>query len=117
MERHSFYHSFGQFARNSLETVSFHKISTPGNQVKLRYFRQCDAHTLEIIIKNNFMAESSRKALHTSQFNLKCSLYQNSFIKSFHRVFKRVNQIIVNYVFYPCLFFTLPVFGVSFSIL
>ena len=32
-----FPHSFGRF----VETVSFRKVSTPGNQVKLRYFSQC----------------------------------------------------------------------------
>ena len=35
-----FSHSFGRIARNYAETVPFHKISTPGNQVKLRYFLQ-----------------------------------------------------------------------------
>ena len=30
--------SFGRFAGNSVETVRFQKISTPRNQVKLRYF-------------------------------------------------------------------------------
>ena len=33
-------HSFGGIARNYAETVSFRKISTPGNQVKLPYFSQ-----------------------------------------------------------------------------
>ena len=33
--------SFGRFARNFAETLSFRKISTPGNQVKLWYFLQC----------------------------------------------------------------------------
>ena len=33
-------HSFRRFARNCAETVSFHKISTLGNWVKLRYFAQ-----------------------------------------------------------------------------
>ena len=36
-----FPHSFGWFARNDAETVPLRKISTPGNQVKLRYFSQC----------------------------------------------------------------------------
>ena len=31
-----------QFARNYAKTVPFRKISTPGSQVKLRYFSQCD---------------------------------------------------------------------------
>ena len=31
-----FSQSFGRIARNSVETVGFHKISTPGNYVKLR---------------------------------------------------------------------------------
>ena len=30
-----------RFARNTAETVSFHKIHTPGNLVKLQYFTQC----------------------------------------------------------------------------
>ena len=33
--------SFGRFARNYAKTVPFRKISTPENQVKLRYFSQC----------------------------------------------------------------------------
>ena len=32
--------SFGRIARNYAETVPFHKIFTPGNQMKLRYFIQ-----------------------------------------------------------------------------
>ena len=32
--------SFWRFAQNFSETVPFHKISTPGNYVKLRYFTQ-----------------------------------------------------------------------------
>ena len=36
-----FLHSFKQISRDYRETVSFCKISTPGNQVKLRYFSQC----------------------------------------------------------------------------
>ena len=35
-----FPHSFGRIARNYAETMTFRKISTPGNQVKLRYFSQ-----------------------------------------------------------------------------
>ena len=35
-----FPHSFRRFAHNYAETVPFRKISTPGNQVKLRYFLQ-----------------------------------------------------------------------------
>ena len=38
------YHNFTlphfTFARNSAETVPFHKIHAPGNLVKLRYFTQ-----------------------------------------------------------------------------
>ena len=33
--------NFGRFDVNSEETVRFHKISTPGNWVKLRYIMQC----------------------------------------------------------------------------
>ena len=33
-----FSHSFERIARNYAETVPFHKNSTPGNEVKLRYF-------------------------------------------------------------------------------
>ena len=35
-----FLDSLGRFTRNYLDTVPFHKISTPGNWVKLRYFTQ-----------------------------------------------------------------------------
>ena len=38
--KEQFPHSFGRIARNYAETVPFRKISTPGNQVKLRYFSQ-----------------------------------------------------------------------------
>ena len=37
-----FPHSFRQIARKYAENVPFCKTSTPGNQVKLRYFSQCD---------------------------------------------------------------------------
>ena len=33
-----------------LETVPFHKISTPGNQMKLRYFTQCGKKAMLIMI-------------------------------------------------------------------
>ena len=33
--------SFGRFAQNFAETLPFHKISIPGNQVKIWYFSQC----------------------------------------------------------------------------
>ena len=36
-----FPHSLGRITRNYAETLPFHKISTPGNWVKLRYFLQC----------------------------------------------------------------------------
>ena len=36
-----FTHSFWRFAQNYAETVPFHKISKPENEVKLRYFSQC----------------------------------------------------------------------------
>ena len=39
--RAQFPYSFGWFARNYVETVPFCKISTPRNQVKLRYFLRC----------------------------------------------------------------------------
>ena len=35
-----FPHSFGWFTQNCEETVPFHKISTPWNKMKLRYFTQ-----------------------------------------------------------------------------
>ena len=35
-----FLHGFGRLARNYAETLPFNKISTPENQVKLRYFLQ-----------------------------------------------------------------------------
>ena len=38
--KEQFSYSFGRFARSYAETVPFHKIATPGNQVKLRYFQQ-----------------------------------------------------------------------------
>ena len=39
-----FPNTFGQIARNYPETLPFHKISAPGNQMKLRYF--CNIHCL-----------------------------------------------------------------------
>ena len=44
-----FPHSFRRFAQNYAETVPFRKISTPGNQVKLRYFSQC------VLIRASFL--------------------------------------------------------------
>ena len=35
-----FLHNFARFARNCAETAPSHKISTPGNLVRLRYFSQ-----------------------------------------------------------------------------
>ena len=35
-------HSFGRMARNYAETMPFHKTSTPGKNVKFRYFTQCE---------------------------------------------------------------------------
>ena len=37
---------FPHIARNYAETVPFHKIFTPGNQVKLRYFSKCTLNKL-----------------------------------------------------------------------
>ena len=37
-----FRNSFGQIAWNCAETVPFHKISVPGNEMKLQYFSQCN---------------------------------------------------------------------------
>ena len=45
-----FPHSFGQYARNYAETMSFRKISTPGNQVKLRYVSQCYSYLIEKLL-------------------------------------------------------------------
>ena len=39
--KEQFLHSFGWITRNYVKTVPFHKVSTPGNLVKLRYFSQC----------------------------------------------------------------------------
>ena len=44
-----FPHSYGRFVRNYAETLPFHKISTPENQVKSRYFWQCTV-TITIMI-------------------------------------------------------------------
>ena len=41
-----FPHSFGRFAGNYAEIMPFRKISTPGNQVKLRYFLQWNGSIL-----------------------------------------------------------------------
>ena len=41
-----------RFARNYAETVPFHKISTPGNKVKLRYLAQWMEHIINSEINN-----------------------------------------------------------------
>ena len=43
-------HSFGRIAWNYTETVLFRKIFTPGDQVKLWYFRQCHTHSHKYLI-------------------------------------------------------------------
>ena len=47
--------SFRRFTRNSTETLLFCKFSTPGNQVKIRYFTKCNVfnstqHILHILL-------------------------------------------------------------------
>ena len=39
-----------RISRNYTETVTFHKISTPGNKVKLRYYTQCLCSYIPILI-------------------------------------------------------------------
>ena len=46
-EKAQFRHSSERFARNYPEIVPLHKIPTPGNQVKLRYFTQCTVNGLQ----------------------------------------------------------------------
>ena len=48
MERYSFHIVSGdsRFAQNYAKTVPFHKISTPGDSVKLRYFSQWVIETM-----------------------------------------------------------------------
>ena len=53
----SFFGKLGMLALKSAETVSFHKIATPGNQVKLWCFMQCHCN------KNTFI-------FHTCIYNL-----------------------------------------------
>ena len=43
-----------QLTRNYAETVLFHKISTPGNSVKLRYFSQCYSSCKTLSINYNW---------------------------------------------------------------
>ena len=43
-----FLQSFGRFPRNFTKTVSFHKNSMPGNQVKIQYFMQCSHRKIAI---------------------------------------------------------------------
>ena len=47
-----FPYSFGRIARNCAETVPLRKISTPGNQVKLRYFSQCKCKKIIVHQRN-----------------------------------------------------------------
>ena len=49
-----FLHSFGRFARNYAETVRFHKIFTPRNQVKLQYFFAV-VKPLEVVLQSGFI--------------------------------------------------------------
>ena len=45
--------AYAEFARNSTETVSFHKISTPGSYVKFWYFTQCILN--KVLFKNDII--------------------------------------------------------------
>ena len=47
-EKAQFLHSSVRIAGNYVETVPFSKMSTPGNQVKLRYFLECDLLKVDI---------------------------------------------------------------------
>ena len=47
-----FLESFGRFAQTYAETVPLHKVSTPGNLVKLRYFTQCTVDFNDVSISS-----------------------------------------------------------------
>ena len=51
--KEQFPHSFGRFARNYTETVPFHKISTPRNQVKLLYFFAMKSYEELLAVSNH----------------------------------------------------------------
>ena len=85
-------HSFGRIVQNYAETVPFHKISTPGNQVKLRYFSQCTVNK-SCLRRSNATESSVRAVAHNSFLSVLLSLYliktRNQFrISHFQVLFK-----------------------------
>ena len=66
-----FPHSFG--VRNYAETVPFQKISTPGNQVKLRYFLQYLLCLLTLICVCTTPAIANANAFNTIPVPILCS--------------------------------------------
>ena len=74
-----FTYRFGRFARNNAETVLFRNISTPGNQVKLRYFSQCifEISTFQRLTSNQKLTSCLWRA-----FYLQMGLYLPAFCES-----------------------------------
>ena len=97
-----FLHSFGWIAQNYAETVPFHNISTPENQVKWRYFSQFEdlivvwelieivaffriifpSHWWNCLFEIFFLLEISIKGSATAGLNV-CLFYLKLFIKVF----------------------------------
>ena len=97
-----FSHSFGRFARNYAETVPFHKISTQGNLVKLRYFTQCflqfnffpsNATSERFVAKfrsKTDLKSKMKSATHNNRLNLISFSYQQNKIQNISKlVFSR----------------------------
>ena len=80
-----FPHSFGRFPRNYAETVPFSKISTPGNQVNLRYFSQWISlfcHHLTTIRSKLFKFLSSNSNLDIRSIRQSCIVFASAALVS-----------------------------------
>ena len=97
-----FPHSFGRIA----ETVPFHKISIPGNQVKLRYFARAFRYTdneLDTQIIGHFCQTKILRSLYQEKYRLQlCAFWSQMFGCFQHRLnyFSSVvlqNQTACNY--------------------
>ena len=105
-----FPHSFGQFARNYAETVPFHKISTPGNQVKLRYFSWCYEYKQRLHLVLNFSNTIYFFKLQTEKLLAWCfslEMYSETIktykiVKSFLREWLPAERIFAKKLYFTC---------------
>ena len=70
-------YSFGRIARNYAVTVPFYKISTLGNQVKLRYFLQWWVEYIILPLRFNKLLQLSQNFGVIPNFNSAIVMYSN----------------------------------------